>query len=118
VLVSLPGALRCRQARRGAAPADAHLLLRAHHALAHTTPQLRRRNNIVADSPIKILAAEADLYVAEINSSVVLKLGPRMDMGPLLPKEAEGWRAAVWGKDFCLWERHSGAAAAAGGSSN
>jgi alpha-amylase len=39
--------------------------------------QIRRRNNIVSDSSIKIIAAEPDMYVAEIGESVVLKLGPR-----------------------------------------
>lgn len=40
-------------------------------------PQIRRRNNIVSDSSIKIMAAEPDMYVAEIGESVILKLGPR-----------------------------------------
>lgn len=39
--------------------------------------QIRRRNNIVCDSSIKIMAAEPDLYVAEVGESVILKLGPR-----------------------------------------
>lgn len=43
--------------------------------------QIRRRNGIVSDSKVKILAAESDLYVAEIGESVVLKLGPRWVTG-------------------------------------
>jgi alpha-amylase len=36
---------------------------------------------------------------------VVLKLGPRFDMGKLVPKEADGWKMALTGKDFAIWER-------------
>jgi alpha-amylase len=43
--------------------------------------QIRRRNGIVSDSKVKILAAESDMYVAEIGESVVLKLGPRWVTG-------------------------------------
>jgi len=31
----------------------------------------------------------------------------RYDMGCCLPKECDGWKAATWGKDFCVWERNS-----------
>jgi hypothetical protein len=64
--------------------------------------QIRRRNGIVADSKVKILAAESDLYVAEIGGNVTVKMGARYDMGGLLPKEADGWKVATWGKDFCV----------------
>lgn len=67
--------------------------------------QIRRRNNIVSDSKIKIMCAESDMYVAEIGESVILKLGPRYDMGQYVPKEADGWKVATWGKDFCVWEK-------------
>jgi hypothetical protein len=39
--------------------------------------QIRRRNNIVSDSSVKIKCAESDMYVAEIGEAVVLKLGSR-----------------------------------------
>lgn len=68
--------------------------------------QIRRRNGIISDSPIKILAAESDLYVAEVAGSVMLKLGARYDMGCLVPKESDGWKVATWGKDFCVWEKN------------
>jgi hypothetical protein len=64
--------------------------------------QIRRRNGIVADSKVKILAAESDLYVAEIGGTVTVKMGARYDMGGLVPKEADGWKVATWGKDFCV----------------
>lgn len=50
-----------------------------HHTIVYVCccAQVRRRNNIVSDSSLKILAAEPDLYVAEIGGAVTLKLGPR-----------------------------------------
>lgn len=35
---------------------------------------------------------------------VVLKLGPRYDMGNLVPPESQ-WRVVAYGKDWCAWER-------------
>ncbi|KAF8062795.1 AMY1.2 [Scenedesmus sp. PABB004] len=75
------------------------------HNAIKTLAAVRRRNGIVSDTPVRIVAAEADLYVAEVGGRVTLKLGPRYDMGPLLPKEADGWKTATWGKDYCVWER-------------
>lgn len=74
---------------------------------------IRRRNKIVSDSPVKILAAEADLYVATINDRVTVKLGPRYDMGNLVPKESEGWKMATWGKQYAIWEKTATDTAAA-----
>lgn len=74
--------------------------------IIHTLAAIRRRNGIMSDSKVKIMAAESDMYVAEIGESVVLKLGPRYDMGACLPKECDGWKTATWGKDFCVWERN------------
>ncbi|WIA40821.1 hypothetical protein OEZ86_004498 [Tetradesmus obliquus] len=83
------------------------------HNTIKTLAAIRRRNGIVADSKVKILAAEADLYVAEVGGSVMLKMGARYDMGSLVPKEADGWKVATWGKDFCVWEKNPPAVAAA-----
>jgi alpha-amylase len=66
---------------------------------------LRKRAGIKADSKIKILAAEKDYYLAEINSTVVLKLGPRYDGGDVMPKESDGWVVAASGKDWAAWEK-------------
>ena len=35
---------------------------------------------------------------------VMLKLGPRMDMGAHVPNDKE-WKIVTWGKDFAVWER-------------
>ncbi|MEW5302344.1 MAG: hypothetical protein WDW36_005141 [Sanguina aurantia] len=66
---------------------------------------VRRRNNLQADSRLRILCAESDMYVAEVAGRVVVKLGPRLDMGPLLPRQADGWHLATEGNDFAVWER-------------
>ena len=65
---------------------------------------LRKRAGVHAESKIEILAAEPDLYVARIGGSLVCKLGPRHDMGALLPAAAEGWALAASGKDWAVWE--------------
>lgn len=64
----------------------------------------RKRAAVKADSTLTILAAEHDLYVASIDDRLLVKLGPRYDMGGLLPKE-EDWAQAASGKDFAVWER-------------
>jgi alpha-amylase len=66
---------------------------------------LRKRAGIRADSKIKILAAEKDLYIAEINSNLVLKLGPRYDGGDAMPKKSDGWVVAASGKDWAVFEK-------------
>lgn len=58
-----------------------------------------------ADSKIEILAANPDLYVARVNDALVCKLGPRFDMGPLLPKASEGWKMVASGENWAVWER-------------
>jgi hypothetical protein len=34
---------------------------------------------------------------------VLLKLGPKYDMGALAPKEGDGWARAAKGTDWCMW---------------
>ncbi|GIL81108.1 hypothetical protein Vretimale_12784 [Volvox reticuliferus] len=80
---------------------------------------LRRRLGVVADSPLRVLTADKDLYVARVDGrsgSVVLKLGPRYDMGSLLPRREDGWTMALSGRDWAVWERPAMTAGAAGGA--
>ena len=56
-----------------------------------------------------ILLCVLDINVL-LRRRVIVKLGPRYDMGDLLPKEREGWKVAVSGIDFCVWEKASGEA--------
>lgn len=65
----------------------------------------RRRADVRAESPVRILLAEADLYVARVASRLTVKLGPRFEMPPeLLPREPE-WTLAACGEDWAVWER-------------
>jgi alpha-amylase len=68
--------------------------------------QARRDAGIIAKSKLEIQCAEGDMYVGCITGtkgSLVLKLGPRYDMGVLLPKQENGWSKTAVGKDFCVW---------------
>ncbi|KAG2422982.1 hypothetical protein HXX76_015653 [Chlamydomonas incerta] len=67
--------------------------------------ELRRRVGLHAESPLEILAAEPDMYVARVGGRVTVKLGPRYEIGDLLPKEAEGWKFVMSGKDWAVWEK-------------
>eukprot|EP00775_Hariotina_reticulata_P005433 gene5433-5666_t len=68
--------------------------------------QVRQAAGIVGDSKLEILAAVDDMYVACIKgqkASVVLKLGPKYDMGKLMPKAEDGWVKTAKGTDWCVW---------------
>jgi len=68
----------------------------------------RRGCGVGADSAVEIRAAEQGLYVADVKGSRAtarVKLGDRMDMGDLLPVEAEGWRLVVSGQGFAVWAK-------------
>ena len=51
------------------------------------------------------MLADHDLYVAKVDDKVLVKLGPRYDMGWLTPKEDEGWQLCATGKNYAIWER-------------
>jgi alpha-amylase len=65
---------------------------------------LRQRVGIRADSKLEILAAEKEMYVARIGN-VMIKLGPRYDMGGLVPRTKEGWRLVQVGSEYAVWEK-------------
>jgi alpha-amylase len=67
---------------------------------------VRARNGIKADSTIEIVAAEDDFYVAKINEIVVVKIGPRLEIGDLAPS-LEEYNVAALGDDFIVWEKKS-----------
>lgn len=65
----------------------------------------RRRADVRAESSVRILVAEADLYVARVANRLVVKLGPRFETPPeLLPREPE-WTLTACGEDWAVWER-------------
>lgn len=51
---------------------------------------------------MNILAADADLYMAGIDDKIIMKIGPKMDLGNLLP---QNYQVATSGKDYAVWEK-------------
>ncbi|KAG1652648.1 hypothetical protein FOA52_009211 [Chlamydomonas sp. UWO 241] len=66
---------------------------------------IRKRNGIVAGTPLTILCADDDLYVARVGERLTVKLGPRIDIGDLKPKKEDGWVKAASGNDYAIWEK-------------
>ena len=71
--------------------------------------KVRRAAGVRANSPIEVLLAEADLYVARVAGTVAeltVKLGPRFEIPTiLLPDEADGHVLVASGDDFAVWSR-------------
>ena len=65
---------------------------------------IRKRNHIHAESSCQILVADADLYIASIDDKVIVKLGPRLELGSHTPDPQE-YRVAAFGDEYCVWER-------------
>eukprot|EP00878_Enallax_costatus_P012740 GHUV01013304.1.p1 GENE.GHUV01013304.1~~GHUV01013304.1.p1 ORF type:complete len:368 (+),score=80.23 GHUV01013304.1:345-1448(+) len=68
--------------------------------------KVRQDAGLVAKSKLEILCAEGDMYVSRTtgkHGSVMLKMGPRYDMGRLCPKSEDGWQKVTKGKDYCVW---------------
>ena len=61
---------------------------------------IRKNNGIGSTSTVNILAADADLYVAAINDNTIMKIGPKTDLGNLIPSK---FQVATSGKDYCVW---------------
>lgn len=63
---------------------------------------IRNRNGIGSTSSVMIKAAEAELYVAMIDEKVIMKIGPKMDLGTLVPAN---YALAYSGLDCAVWEK-------------
>ncbi|XP_074580147.1 alpha-amylase isozyme 3A-like isoform X2 [Curcuma longa] len=63
---------------------------------------IRARNGIHPASALRILTAEADLYVAMVDEKVIAKIGSRYSVGNLIPP---GFHIVASGKDYCVWEK-------------
>lgn len=61
---------------------------------------LRAKNGISATSRVNILASDADLYVAMIDDKIIVKIGPKLDLGNLIP---QNFKVATSGNDYCVW---------------
>ena len=63
---------------------------------------VRKRNGLTETSEVKIMAADADFYVANVGGRVIVKLGTRNDVGNLIPAD---FKIAASGNNYCVWER-------------
>ncbi|KAJ7007226.1 hypothetical protein D5086_004690 [Populus alba] len=61
---------------------------------------IRKTSGIGSTSTVNILASDADLYVAAIDGNVMMKIGPKMDLGNLIPSN---FQVAASGTDYCVW---------------
>ncbi|CAA6671705.1 unnamed protein product [Spirodela intermedia] len=61
---------------------------------------LRNRNKIHCRSTVKIKKAERDVYAAEIDERVVMKIGP----GYYEPEGPRSWSVAAEGAEYKVWE--------------
>lgn len=64
---------------------------------------IRKRNGINPTSRVNILASESDLYMASIDDKIVMKIGPKMDLGSLLP--GSNFQLATSGNSYAVWEK-------------
>ncbi|GLT46970.1 hypothetical protein SLA2020_206950 [Shorea laevis] len=63
---------------------------------------IRNRNGISTTSSVNILAADADLYVAAVDEKIMVKIGPKMDLGNLIPSD---FQVATSGNNYAVWEK-------------
>ncbi|KAL8476718.1 hypothetical protein ACS0TY_029135 [Phlomoides rotata] len=66
--------------------------------------KLRAKNGITATSQVEILAADADVYVAKIDDKIITKIGPKTDLGSLIPPN---FQVSATGKDYAVWEKQA-----------
>ncbi|KAL0438716.1 UNVERIFIED_CONTAM: Alpha-amylase [Sesamum latifolium] len=65
---------------------------------------IRARNGITETSKVEILAADVGLYVAKIDGKLITKIGPKMDLGNLIPPD---FQVATSGIDYAVWEKQA-----------
>jgi alpha-amylase len=68
---------------------------------------IRSQNGIHPGSSLRILVADSDLYVAQIDENIIMKIGPKIDVGNIIPSD---FVIATSGNDYCVWEKKSGRA--------
>ncbi|XP_054796778.1 alpha-amylase-like [Prosopis cineraria] len=67
-----------------------------------TLSGIRTRNEINEKSSVKILAAEAEIYMAEIDEKMIMKIGSKMQPEGVVPSN---FRLAASGQDYAVWEK-------------
>ncbi|XP_077253457.1 alpha-amylase-like isoform X3 [Tasmannia lanceolata] len=65
---------------------------------------IRARNGINPTSGCRIVAAENDLYMAVINEKIMVKIGPKNDLGNLLTPDFK-IPPATAGINYAVWEK-------------
>ena len=70
--------------------------------IAHLV-SIRNRHGIKPDSELRIIKADADLYLAEIDGKVIVKIGSRYDCEHLIP---EGFQVVAHGDGYAVWEKN------------
>ncbi|XP_062228912.1 alpha-amylase type B isozyme-like [Phragmites australis] len=65
---------------------------------------IRKRNKIGPASTLRILLAENDVYVAEIDGRVIQKVGPRYEVSVTI---LQGFQLSTSGNDYAVWENRS-----------
>uniref|UniRef100_A0A0E0NLC4 Alpha-amylase n=1 Tax=Oryza rufipogon TaxID=4529 RepID=A0A0E0NLC4_ORYRU len=63
---------------------------------------IRNRQGIHPASELRIMEADSDLYLAEIDGKVITKVGPRYDVEHLIP---EGFQVVAHGDGYAIWEK-------------
>ncbi|MED6157768.1 hypothetical protein PIB30_026437 [Stylosanthes scabra] len=63
--------------------------------------EIRMKSGINEKSNVNILAADGDLYVAEIDNKIIVKIGPKMDLGNLIPSN---FKVAASGESYAVWQ--------------
>ncbi|XWS21188.1 hypothetical protein CRYUN_Cryun30bG0033900 [Craigia yunnanensis] len=63
---------------------------------------IRNRNGINTSSSVNILASDSDLYMASIDDKIIMKIGPKMDLGNLVPSN---YQLATSGNNYAVWEK-------------
>lgn len=63
--------------------------------------QVRKRNKINYKSPVKIIIADKNQYVAEVGGSIIMKIGFDYSWSPNMQQ----WKLATSGKNYAVWER-------------
>lgn len=62
---------------------------------------LRKSAGVRADSTIEILEAQEKVYIAKINGNILVKLGPKMDMGSHTPPKDATLKC--YGQNWAVW---------------
>ncbi|KAJ8538082.1 hypothetical protein K7X08_014622 [Anisodus acutangulus] len=62
---------------------------------------VRKKNGISSTSKVRILAAQSDLYVANIDDKIIVKIGSD-NVGNLVPSN---FQFATSGLDYAVWEK-------------